>query len=95
MPDRAIRHCSRAEKAAVQDAQSRVPIELRQSRPVAESIHGSALRGLPKVLGGYSGSIVDGIGYPGFFIFTTLIGVPVLLLVWLAGRRLKLTSPSG
>jgi len=47
---------------------------------------------LPKVLGGYSGSIVDGIGYPGFFIFTTLIGVPVLLLIWLAGRKLAIAE---
>jgi PAT family beta-lactamase induction signal transducer AmpG len=36
------------------------------------------------------GSIVDGIGYPGLFIFTTLIGVPVLILVWLAGRKLAI-----
>jgi PAT family beta-lactamase induction signal transducer AmpG len=62
---------------------------------VQYAIFSSLMTLLPKVLGGYSGSIVDGIGYPGFFIFTTLIGVPVLLLVWLAGRRLKLAPPSG
>ena len=44
---------------------------------------------LPKVLGGYSGTMVEAIGYPVFFVFTTLIGVPVLLLVWLAGRHLQ------
>jgi PAT family beta-lactamase induction signal transducer AmpG len=55
---------------------------------VQYAIFSSLMTLLPKVLGGYSGSIVDGIGYPGFFVFTTLIGVPVLLLVWLAGRRL-------
>jgi MFS transporter, PAT family, beta-lactamase induction signal transducer AmpG len=47
---------------------------------------------LPKVLGGYSGGIVDGIGYPGFFVFTTLIGVPVIALVWIAGRRLDIAE---
>jgi len=55
---------------------------------VQYAIFSSLMTLLPKVLGGYSGSIVDNVGYPGFFIFTTLIGVPVLLLVWLAGRRL-------
>ena len=57
---------------------------------VQYAIFSSLMTLLPKVLGGYSGSIVDGIGYPGFFIFTTLIGVPVLLLVWLAGRGLAI-----
>jgi len=57
---------------------------------VQYAIFSSLMTLLPKVIGGYSGSIVDGIGYPGFFIFTTLIGVPVLLLVWLAGRKLAL-----
>jgi PAT family beta-lactamase induction signal transducer AmpG len=57
---------------------------------VQYAIFSSLMTLLPKVLGGYSGSIVDGIGYPGFFIFTTLIGVPVILLVWLAGRSLAI-----
>lgn len=60
---------------------------------VQYAIFSSLMTLLPKVLGGYSGSIVDSIGYPGFFIFTTLIGVPVLLLVWLAGRGLAIASP--
>ncbi|MFP4063128.1 MAG: AmpG family muropeptide MFS transporter [Halochromatium sp.] len=62
---------------------------------VQYAIFSSLMTLLPKVLGGYSGSIVDGIGYPGFFIFTTLIGVPVLLLVWLAGRKLALRESPG
>jgi PAT family beta-lactamase induction signal transducer AmpG len=41
---------------------------------------------VPKALAGYSGSIVDAMGYPGFFVFTALLGVPVLVLVWWAGR---------
>jgi PAT family beta-lactamase induction signal transducer AmpG len=32
---------------------------------------------------------VDAIGYPAFFVFTTLIGLPVLWLVALAGKRLQ------
>jgi MFS transporter, PAT family, beta-lactamase induction signal transducer AmpG len=57
---------------------------------VQYAIFSSLMTLLPKVLGGYSGSIVDSIGYPGFFVFTTLIGVPVVLLVWLAGRSLAI-----
>ena len=41
---------------------------------------------MPKFLGGFSGVIVDRIGYEQFFILTALMGLPVLLLVWLAGR---------
>jgi PAT family beta-lactamase induction signal transducer AmpG len=41
---------------------------------------------VPKFLGGYSGTIVDAIGYQNFFMITALIGLPVLLLIWLAAR---------
>jgi len=40
----------------------------------------------PKFLAGYSGRYVDAFGYQNFFIATALLGVPVLLLVWLASR---------
>ena len=40
----------------------------------------------PKLLGGYSGSIVDNLGYSNFFIITAAMGIPVLLLVYLAWR---------
>lgn len=56
---------------------------------VQYAIFSSLMTLLPKVLGGYSGTMVEAIGYPAFFVFTTLIGVPVLLLVWLAGRHLQ------
>ena len=40
---------------------------------------------LPKLLAGYSGSIVDQIGYANFYIFTAIIGIPVLFLIfWIA-----------
>jgi len=39
---------------------------------------------LPKFLAGYSGRYVDAYGYANFFVATALLGVPVLLLVWLA-----------
>ncbi len=42
---------------------------------------------LPKLIGGYSGTMVTAWGYEWFFLATTLMGVPVLLLIWLTGRR--------
>ena len=41
---------------------------------------------LPKFLAGYSGSFVDAFGYSQFFTATALLGVPVLVLVAVAGR---------
>ena len=46
----------------------------------------------PKLLGGYSGSIVDNLGYNNFFIITAAMGVPVLLLVYLAWRYVPVKS---
>ena len=43
----------------------------------------------PKFLAGYSGRYVDAFGYQHFFIATALLGMPVLLLVWLASTVRK------
>ncbi len=43
---------------------------------------------LPKFIAGFSGEFVDAYGYATFFNGTALLGVPVLLLVWLASRTL-------
>ena len=40
----------------------------------------------PKFLAGYSGAYVDTFGYENFFIATSLLGLPVLILVWLASK---------
>lgn len=40
----------------------------------------------PKFIGGFSGVMVDSVGYGGFFMMTAAMGVPVLLLVSLAWR---------
>ncbi len=50
------------------------------------AVFSSLMTLLPKLLGGYSGTIVDSIGYSNFFLFTAALGIPVLLLVYLAGR---------
>jgi PAT family beta-lactamase induction signal transducer AmpG len=56
---------------------------------VQYAIFSSLMTLLPKLLGGYSGTMVDAMGYPGFFVLTTLLGIPVLWLVWLGQRRMR------
>ena len=41
---------------------------------------------LPKWIAGFSGVYVDHFGYAQFFVSTALLGLPVLVLVWLASR---------
>ena len=48
---------------------------------------------LPKWLAGFSGVYVDTFGYKHFFIATSLIGIPVLILITLAIRIEKSNSP--
>ena len=50
------------------------------------ALFSSAMVLLPKGLGGFSGAIVDAVGYESFFTLTALMGVPVLLLVLAAWR---------
>jgi len=40
----------------------------------------------PKLLGGYSGTMVDSIGYEAFFLFTAVLGLPVLVLIYFVDR---------
>ena len=49
---------------------------------VQYSIFSSLMTLLPKVVGGYSGTIVDSTSYPFFFMFTFLIGIPILALIY-------------
>ena len=51
------------------------------------AIFSSLMTLLPKMLGGYSGSMVDSIGYSQFFVFTAALGVPVIVLILLASRH--------
>ena len=55
---------------------------------VQYAIFSSLMTLFPKVLGGYSGSIVDNMGYPFFFIFTFAIGIPILLLIYLVDKHI-------
>jgi PAT family beta-lactamase induction signal transducer AmpG len=55
---------------------------------VQYAVFSSIMTLFPKMLGGYSGGIVESFGYSWFFIITTLLGLPVILLCLLASRRL-------
>lgn len=59
------------------------------------AIFSSLMTLFPKLLGGYSGGIVDALGYGQFFILTAMIGVPVMILVWYSGRLLQRSGGSA
>ena len=50
---------------------------------------------LPKFLAGFSGQYVDALGYSHFFVATALLGVPVLLLIWVAPKVVVVAAPAG
>ncbi|WP_267424100.1 AmpG family muropeptide MFS transporter [Methylobacterium sp. GC_Met_2] len=56
----------------------------------------SSLYALPgKLIAGASGFIVAAIGYPAFFVLTSLVGIPVLALCLAVGRRSGKTVPEA
>lgn len=63
---------------------------------VQYAIFSSLMTLVPKIVGGYSATIVSNIGYPNFFLMTAVIGIPILLLViWVAkllGEHQRLNS---
>jgi MFS transporter, PAT family, beta-lactamase induction signal transducer AmpG len=55
----------------------------------------SSLMTLPgKVIGGAAGAVVDAVGYPLFFVYSCLIGVPAMLMVLYLMRRLPVETPA-
>ena len=48
---------------------------------VQYAILSSLMTLFPKLLGGYSGSMVNELGYENFFLMTAIIGLPVILLI--------------
>ncbi|MEW6465234.1 MAG: AmpG family muropeptide MFS transporter [Pseudomonadota bacterium] len=47
---------------------------------------------LPKFVAGFSGDFVNAYGYANFFTGTAILGLPVLVLVWAAGKTLPATK---
>ena len=50
------------------------------------AIFSSIMTLIPKVLGGYSGGMVNTMGYSGFFLLTAVLGIPVVILIVLISR---------
>lgn len=47
---------------------------------------------VPKLIAGYAGGIVDNIGYSQFFIFTAVLGLPVLVLIYRIKKQSQIKS---
>lgn len=56
------------------------------------AVFSSLMTLIPKLLAGYSGTMVDSLDYPLFFIGSAILGLPVLLLVSYVQRKLENTS---
>ena len=54
---------------------------------VQYAIFSSLMTLIPKILGGYSGSIAESIGYAKFFTMTALLTLPVLVLIFIMRNR--------
>ena len=59
---------------------------------VQYAVFSSLMTLIPKMIGGYSGTMVDALGYIEFFVIAAAMGLPVLALVWLANRHLQIDS---
>jgi PAT family beta-lactamase induction signal transducer AmpG len=50
----------------------------------------SSIYALPgKLLMGTSGFVVDAIGYPAFFVYTSTLGLPALVLLFFLARKMR------
>jgi MFS transporter, PAT family, beta-lactamase induction signal transducer AmpG len=56
---------------------------------VQYALFSSLMTLFPKLIGGYSGTAVSAYGYESFFLMTAVLGVPVLVLIWFAGRLVE------
>lgn len=61
---------------------------------VQYAIFSSLMTLFPKIIGGYSGTMVDALGYPTFFLITALMGIPVIFLIIKARHKVELKLPN-
>lgn len=59
---------------------------------VQYAIFSSLMTLLPKILGGYSGAIVEAVGYSQFFFISAVSGIPVLILIVWANKSFKIQN---
>lgn len=53
------------------------------------AIFSSLMTLIPKLIGGYSGSLVESYGYENFFLFASALGLPVIILIYFLKNRLE------
>lgn len=53
------------------------------------AVFSSLMTLFPKLLGGYSGSMVEVLGYGPFFLLASLLGLPVVVLIAIVSRKLS------
>ncbi len=53
------------------------------------AIFSSLMTLYPKLIGGYSGTLVESIGYSNFFLFASILGLPVIVLIYFLRDKLK------
>lgn len=56
------------------------------------AIFSSLMTLFPKLLGGYSGALVESIGYANFFLFASVLGVPVIALIYFLRNKLVVSN---
>lgn len=59
---------------------------------VQYAIFSSLMTLIPKIIGGYSGGMVDVLDYSGFFLATSIMGLPVLYIIYLCQKTFKLNQ---
>ncbi len=58
------------------------------------AIFSSLMTLIPKLIGGYSGTLVESFGYENFFLFASALGLPVIALVYFLQKQFEFTKPS-
>ncbi len=58
------------------------------------AIFSSVMTLFPKIIGGYSGTIVDAFGYTQFFLFASALGLPVIALIHYLRKHVNFDQPS-
>ena len=56
------------------------------------AIFSSIMTLFPKIVGGYSGTLVDSFGYNNFFLFASALGLPVIALIYFLRNRLEVSD---
>jgi PAT family beta-lactamase induction signal transducer AmpG len=58
------------------------------------AIFSSLMTLIPKLIGGYSGTLVDIMGYEYFFLFASALGLPIIGLIYFLQRYLTFSKPN-